>query len=70
VQPNRLENLDALFAQAEHYANGRVVPDDFEIRVGKSSAEISLQGVSKITPWRSILRMDGAVGRISNRFSL
>ena len=28
----------------------RVVPGDFEIMVGKSSADISLQGILKVTP--------------------
>jgi beta-glucosidase len=28
----------------------RVVPGDFEIMAGKSSAEISLQGILKVTP--------------------
>jgi beta-glucosidase len=28
----------------------RVVPGDFEIMVGKSSAEIALQGILKVTP--------------------
>jgi len=52
------------------YGNWRVMLHDFEIMMRKSSAEISLQGLSKIAPWRSMTRMDGAVGRISNRFSL
>jgi hypothetical protein len=28
----------------------RVVPGDFEVMVGKSSAEIALQGILKVTP--------------------
>jgi hypothetical protein len=65
LQLNKPENLDDLITQAEHYGNWRVVPDGFEIMMRKSSAEIS-----KITPWGSMMRMDEAVGRIFNRFSL